>query len=391
MKDRFSQDTSEYAYNNIALLALRNTPDAMKNPYLARAAWGQSAYQSSAQLNETIGLAANWTSIKDGPKAVSEYEQAMKDLDAEFKALTPAAMRLGIAIAGVEDEVDRAYVNRQRMLRDQFNKSISQQTLEITDPIKAAVNTLNEQFDLIRRDAKAVGGDMAAVENLYKLRLAQIYEQYGQHNDAAGNLVVSLQAAAEAIVNLRAQADALSVSDLSPLSAADKYRIAEQQFLTQKALAESGNLDAINSLGDYGRQFLEISRFVNGGSASGAEDYFMVVSSLRSIAANLQNSTGLTNDDLTRMTGRASGGMVAPRKMYQVNESGVEMMVPAQHGSVVNASDTQQIARMIQGGAANGDMSRAITGLVSELRRSNNNVDQLVSMLVKNNQIRRTA
>lgn len=242
-----------------------------------------------------INFAANFDKLGEAPKKLTAFEQSVEDLKKQFDAAEETTKRLGLS----EEKLAGYRKSQFDLLTTQFNQDISAQILAITDPTASAISELNKAFVDVRKNAAAIGGDMIKVEELYNLKLSQINDEANKaaiaaeqqkqddilkvKQDAAKEYLsneISLQTSlAQTLETTKSKFEGFATSlrsfrqglltdvNLSPLSNEERFRAAQSQFNNISSLARLGNEDAIGSLQDTSKSYLEAAKDYYGTTA----------------------------------------------------------------------------------------------------------------------------
>lgn len=173
----FGQDKGKFIEGLIKAL-VGEIPNISKN---IETAVKNIDFADTEKALKDLDFALAFDNLDFAPKKATALEEAMKNLNEQVDEAAKTAKRLGLEEKKVFDARDK----QVGQLRSDFNASIKARSLGITDPRAAAINNLEAEFAGIRRDAFAIGGDLAAVEKLYGLERVKIAEQYAQDATAA--------------------------------------------------------------------------------------------------------------------------------------------------------------------------------------------------------------
>ena len=258
-----------------------------------------------------------------------DYEQNMKD-----------AIALG-ADAGKVVELYGLKLQQLQETTNKFNQQVYSQTLQITDPLQAALYNLEIERQEALKTAADIGADMVAVEKLYGLKRQQILEE---SNEAILRSARSMRAELEALLRSYEQ------GPLSALSPAEQYAKAQAAFAGAQAAGAQGLVPA--NIGEITEQFLNASRLMFASTERYADDY-RKVTSLLNLLIGVQ----------------AQSGGFLPGGFAMVGEKGPELVkLPA--STRVFASGTAPTAMNDNGDIVSSIMNlgRSSNEVVSELR-----------------------
>lgn len=231
----------------------QDTLKAYKSEYTAEIELKKQATESAANLTEQLTTFVDTTrrlglSVSDASNATKTYvdnlvsgaeqntytelEIAVKTLRAQWDAMTPVLQAVGYTADQAAKKIQEGFTNNLAKMTASFNADIASQILAITDPTGYALSQLDTEFDTIRKNAIAVGADLAAVEKLYGLKRTQILED-------------SLKAAG---TSLRDWLNSQLLGSTSTLTPSQKLMEAQSQFGSQLSLARLGDKTALSNI-----------------------------------------------------------------------------------------------------------------------------------------------
>lgn len=178
---------------------------------------------------------------------------------------------------------------------------------------------LDKQFDEWVRQAEEVGGDLAAVEELYGLKRAEIAAEYAEEarkaasvavddaglndylqsvtdyvesesdliRDAAQEQLDLLEAWRDTAQDLRDYVEQLRISELSPLGPAQKLAEAQESFAALFVKAEAGDINAAGRLSGAADTYLNLADAYYGRSDAYTSLFYDVSDSLDGLGINL--------------------------------------------------------------------------------------------------------
>lgn len=212
--------------------------------------------------------------IKTADITNTDVIKALKDMQWEGKKVEEVLAELQLA-------------STFQQLRVELGKALNQDLVSMFDPALAEIGAENQRYINQLAIAKQISGDVATVERLHQQKLAEIQRKYGQSgmlsdgavtsvtdlNDALREASSRFKTFADIVESLADFATSLKLGSLSPLSATEKYRIAQSNFEQTSARARLGDVDAMKSLPGVAQEFLSISREFNAGSGAYTEDF----------------------------------------------------------------------------------------------------------------------
>lgn len=271
----------------------------------------------------------------DTTKTLSTVEKSVIALKAQWEAMGPVLEKAGYTTAQAAELIKKGYTNNLAKLTENFNQSVQEQIQQMTDPTGYALAQLQKEYDALRKDAIAVGGDLVAIEQLYGLKRAQILQQTSQ---AA---LDALQNQAKTVQDWLNKQLLGSTSTLNPQQ---QFTEAQSQFSSALTSARNDSNVDISTVTAAGDTLLAIAKSY----LASSPQYSAIVDMVRSSIKSLAGSRGLP--------GFATGTLSAPSGFAMVGESGPELVELAGGERIHTASETMS---MMTGG------SRPV---VSELR-----------------------
>lgn len=287
--------------------ALRGITQAMLDSVQGVGAEWQSVFdrldlsnldQAVADL-QTAGYLINRDYVQAEP--LSEAAAAIRQITDAFDPLIDSANRLGIATADLYAEQNRL-INQ---LRSDYNESIDQAILAITDPLQAALNEADRVAEERLRNARDLGADLVDVERLNALERQRIIEEHNAQTNQA--LLSANQSIEQYLTGLRSGPG-------SYLSSGARLANAEAEFDRLLALARGGDVTARAGLAGAADNLLSASRDQFGSSEMFFERLGFVESTLGNLVG--QSSTTTTFDNLG--TTIAQGNSTSEYQLGQV-------------------------------------------------------------------------
>lgn len=216
-----------------------------------------------AQIAETV-LQFNklLTDFGNDNEPLTQAEQAIAAINAQFDELAALATRLGFAEGALIDARAKAL----RELTAGFDDAIQLQILNITDPLRAAEEALFEAQKQRLREAIALGADLDAVAVLNEAEFAALR---ARRSDPAAQLLFDLTS-----------------TNASTLAAGQVFANAQSAFEDIAGLVRSGGAFDAGALSDLARNFIDVSRQQFGSSETFFRLQDEVLEILRLAAAN---------------------------------------------------------------------------------------------------------
>ncbi|GLQ68922.1 phage tail length tape measure family protein [Gluconobacter albidus] len=157
-----------------------------------------------------------------------------------------------------------------------FDVSADQQRQQLADNWK---NFLGDAYTS-QQEYISQSADLEKTLSAERLKIQQ------QYNDQA------LQSAESVMSSLETYGAGLATSDASPLSAADQYKVANDNFTTDLTAAQGGSFTALQAMQGDMQTLLAQSKTFNGSGTAYAQDYARVMQALQSLGS-------IGTDDLT--------------------------------------------------------------------------------------------
>lgn len=231
-----------------------------------------NATRSSGDLNKISGAIDTVKQIEAaiaqiGAPQTNATITALDNLDAQIRQLTASA-KSGADAAALLALKTQYYAKT----RDAFNKDIGQQILQITDPLQAALNNLDQQQQQRLDVAKRVGANILQVEKLNALEREKVIQQYAQQSS-------------QAIKQITSFLGGLSTSNLSPLSPLQRLTSARQQYQTTLSAAQGGDQTAMSNITNVAQTLLQEGRSYYASSQQYRDLFVQVNKQLGQLAA----------------------------------------------------------------------------------------------------------
>ena len=182
---------------------------------------------------------------------------ALKEMKLSFKALRPVLEEVGITGREATDTIRKAIEKAKKELRKDFDESIEEQILKLKDPFKAALKELKETQRQRIQDAKRLGGDLKAVEELNRLERLELEKRFAQQ---------SIDTVKGQIAQLKDFTTSLQTGPLTALSQAEQLGVARGNFNQVARKALRGDLD-VGAFTSAAQLFLEEQRALSGSGA----------------------------------------------------------------------------------------------------------------------------
>lgn len=229
----------------------RDTVKALRDGYDIQNSIQQQAKTNVTSLNEQLVDFLDTTkrlglSVSDASAAVKTYvdnliagtdatqsmnatQQAVATLRAQWDAMTPVLLTAGYTAQQAAQLIQTGFSNNLAKLTGDFNKSVTNEILGLTDPSALQLLSLDEWYEDMKKSAAAVGGDLVALEQLYGLKRKSILE----------GGVADITKAHDTI---QSYLNKMQLGQDSSLNNAQRLMLAQQQFRSiYDAAYQSGN------------------------------------------------------------------------------------------------------------------------------------------------------
>lgn len=224
----------------------------------------ETAGRSTEEVMADIAFAANFESLGEVPEVLSQTELAIQALAEQFDAAAETAERLGLSI----DKVRELEAQRMAQLRGDFNAAVMGDINALLNPGNAQEIAVNQRFDALARDARALGGNVEAVELLRRLSL-----QTEVANADRQEQVQIAQSQMQQFESLARSFDAIlfdtTLGRFSPMAPRERLAAFESEIM---GLAGANDVESQQKLAELLPAFLELSSEVNGFNTEFAED-----------------------------------------------------------------------------------------------------------------------
>jgi hypothetical protein len=235
--------------------------------------------QDMDTLNKDIEVGKAFDAFLAGSFRLTDASKQVMELNKSFNELSRQAKALGL-------DTDKLTVARDRMMKqmkDEFDFTVSQGILGLTNPAMQAFNALSHEYRDAVETAMAVGGDLSAVEEYYGRQRAELAKQWA---DIATNGLVS---AAKELYN------SLTASSNSPLNAGTVFNNSRDLFSGLQSELSSGNYSNVGQLSSYAQNYLDSARNLYGSSSG----YFDIFHDVTNFLSQMSGLTGGVNPDGT--------------------------------------------------------------------------------------------
>lgn len=266
-------------------------------------------FKNVEQAVSDINFALNFDKLGAKPETVTQYQQAIKELNAAFDEAVKTAAKLGLS----EEQVNEARQKQIANLREQFNSSVGSQILGIVSPGASQILEVQQEFENLVKDAKAVGADTSAIEFLRDLKIRTIIEQ--DNNQRQLSFLQAQQSELEQTESkwrsfangLKDFRQSLLLGALSPLSPEQRLSEARTRFNDVARRAQLGDQEAVSELQSASQDLLNESRSYFASSESYYEDF-------KQVTGVLENTENLA----TRQANIALGQFTEAQKQTEL-------------------------------------------------------------------------
>lgn len=275
--------------------------------------------RTAEELQSTLDFASFYDELKNGKKNTTDAETALKALNLQFAAMRDKAKELGLSL----DVVDHGLEDAKKKLTTDFDKSIKDQILSITEPLQLALEQLNEAQKKRVDEAKALGADLVEVERLNALERQQVIEQFNNQQ----------------LSSLAAFYRRITYGDLSLASPTTQLSGSRATFEAAAAQALSGDLNAKANIQGYAEAFLQSSQGVNASSSAYFADLARVQEVIGSLLGGTNSITATivaSNSELGRLLAANNNELSELRRTTEDQAADIALLV-AQLGRLLSA------------------------------------------------------
>ncbi len=292
----FDPGKQESITNTIATVAVELAKTGDNSGSLAIALQNiQTEGRKAEDILNDIQFASTFDDLGKIKEPVNAIEEALKALDQQFDDMRITAERLGLSV----EKVTQAQKAATAAMQAEFSHSVSDEILQLIDPIAYQIQQENLRYQAQLKDAKALGISLDQVEQLHYLKMEQLANQAGyfqqeiavndnsirrQQIDNQKEVIESLQEQAKQAESLAKRFSSVSAnyektirdlrfSGLSSLSPEQKLAEAQSRVNSLYSSALLGNPDAMEQLEDAVKVFLENDLSYNGTNAIYAADF----------------------------------------------------------------------------------------------------------------------
>lgn len=245
--------------------------------------------------------------IRTADIADNDVAEALRNLNLEGKSAAEVIREIGIATGRLADE---------------FDMSLEDEILKMTDARAYETKQLKAHTDALREEAIAIGANVELVDEYERLKMASIDAVYGVSQLSSQFMKIA--------ADLRKTALDLGLGNLSAISPEDQLSLARTNFEDLSRRAALGDVEAGQSLSGAATAFLQESR-----------DYYGSSSAYKSDFANVQSGLMNASNTFERNANNQSGVVDAINKSTQANAQG--------QGAVIKQLDalTTQVLRVV--------------------------------------------
>jgi hypothetical protein len=256
---------------------LSGVTDAVKTQM--EAAVKKIDFSNSTQATADLQFAFQYLNgtLLQAPKAISNMQQSINQLNTAFANATAQATRLGLSTAQVAADQAAAL----KALTDGFNASIQDQILAITDPMAQALQVEAKSAAARLQEAIDGGANLVAVEQLTALERDQIIQKY------AGQSTNALSTTAKSILDFVHQ---ITGTTSSPLATQTSLANAKAYYQDTLGKAQGGDTAAQGSITAAAKDYLDLEQQMYASSSQ----YFTVFNGVTASLTMLANGLNVT-------------------------------------------------------------------------------------------------
>jgi hypothetical protein len=269
-----------------------------------------------------------FASISTDTDQLGPFATALNQINDLFKGITDSANLYGLALAPVEASQKEAL----KRLTDDFNTSINEAILAITDPTQQLLDIEKRAGDARVKEAEAVAGDMAKVNQLNALMIDQITKQASDQ----------ITQTAEDIKNQFKSVDdfrkSVQFGELSGLTSQQKMLEGMNEFNRAFNAVAGGDLSKIGDLVNFGQSTIQLSTQNTGNDTQ--------TGSIRAIILNDLNAV-LAGKGFAKGTSSTPPGWIQVHKDEWMYQGGGNIVTPKGQNPLPGVEElTEELARM---------------------------------------------
>jgi hypothetical protein len=254
----------------------------------------ESIKHTKSGIEEMLETTTEFLGLRDAIRDWGKIEEALSPVEQVFNGIEETAKTLREELeefnltagesAGLLEDINKNEQVRKNQLKTEFQDSIVDQILAITDPLAYSL----EQQGLIAQqrldDAERIGANIADVELLNALERESIITQN------LGNITAAFETA---FVQIESFTNSLGLSSTSPLTPRERLFAAEDLYRSTLHAARQGDAGALSALPGVAQSLLTEASSMFAGTAGFTSRFGIVQGDLERL---LDDSTGIIMD-----------------------------------------------------------------------------------------------
>ncbi len=283
------------------------------------------------RLYAQLGDAANGlgAGLIENAKLLGPYETALNQINATYERLIKTANEAG-------DSTEQLVKDQKQVITTltvDFNKSITDQIQAIKDPVAALIDIEKRAGEIRLQDARKIGGDIIAVQELNNLRLMALYEQQAQ----------SINSSFQGIIDLKKE---LQSGELSGRVINDRIAAGTAEYQSALTKVRGGDMTAINDLLKFAQSSIELQIQATGQDVTTSRFRAQLIADFNEV---------LTSKGFAGGTSSTPPGLIQVHKDEWISQPGGLSVIPRQM-----ASDMSNMVTAIQDANNLGDTTRVV-------------------------------
>jgi hypothetical protein len=223
-----------------------------------------------------------FASISTDTDQIGPFATALNNINELFKGITDSANQFGLSL----DPVNASLAEATKRLTEDFNTSINDAILAITDPTQQALDIEKRAGDARIKEAQAVAGDMDKVNQLNALMIDQITKQT---SDQIAQTAEDIKNSFQSVDDFR---KSVQFGELSGLTSQQKMIEGMNEFNQAFAAVAGGDLSKINDLISFGQSTIQLSTQNTGNDTQTGSIRAVILNDLNSILAGKGFASG---------------------------------------------------------------------------------------------------
>lgn len=335
-------------------------------------------------LNETVttfvaqrdSLTDTLDALSQTPVEMTEFETELQNLEKQFDELRGTAEQYGVSLS----KVSQAEQSRLEALTERYDTTIRRRILELTNPYELAIEEWEDWAEATRREARALGGNLAQVEELIELERIDIIERFGDDIIETERRISDerKQILLDSLEEFRSELLGTTDYGRSPLEA---VTFAEEEFRQIREQALAGVESAIETIPEVGDRLLTSAREAYASSPAYVEQFDLVRSTIEQLIGDVPGfASGGTHTGGLRIVGERGPEIEATGPAVYWNSAQTASML-RDEGPLVSEVQGLRMEERATGAAlyeAVSMMARGVSDLrddVSDLSRTVKNAE----------------